>query len=378
MSLKTNLCLGFVALTCFPALPPAPARAETPGFLKIFSRNPSRQVSATPRELSEEDGPWLILASTFVGEDSESRALRLAEEIRRDLRLPAFIYKENFDYTGDVAQLDTGRLRYANQYEYDAFAVLVGEYDTVEHPAIEKDLKRLKSAKPAVFRDPDEVAAETNPVNPVTAVKALHRKLVESRDDGEAGPMANAFVTRNPMLPPEYFDSPQVDSFVRRLNEDKLHSLLECEGKYTVIVRTFEGYATIVGADQEEEFTPSMKRLDKFAADANKMVMALRKKGEEAYQFHDRQRSLVTVGSFDKLGRELPDGGFEYAPEIRRVIDKYQAFNVRPELARQIPSGAKGSAANNAAMIPFDVEPTPIAVPKVSKRSLYTATRGNR
>ena len=87
---------------------------------------------------------------------------------------------------------------------------------------------------------------------------------------------------------------------------------------------------------------------------------------------------MVTVGSFDTLGRELPDGRFEYSSEIRKVMKEYSAFNVRPELARQVPTGSKGMAGNNVAMIPFDVEPTPITVPKPTRRSLYGATFGNR
>ena len=108
------------------------------------------------------------------------------------------------------------------------------------------------------------------------------------------------------------------------------------------------------------------------------MTSELRKQGVEAYQFHDRYRSLVTVGSFDSLGRELPDGKFEYTPEIRAAIKRYSAFNVRPELARQVPAGTKGIAANGVGAIPFDVEPTPIAVPKSSKRSLYGSKIGMR
>lgn len=351
----------------------APAFAEPPSLLKMFARNPIRNVDSEPRELSEEDGPWLILASTFVGEGAKERAERLAEEIRTDMKLPAFTYNEQFDFTGDYAKLGSStRLRYANQYEYEAWAVLVGEYDTVEHPAIERDLQRLKTAEPQVLRDPDEVAAETSLSTPATIVKAMHRKWIKSQDT-KRGPMANAFVTRNPKLPPQYFEQPQVDSFVRKLNEDKEFSLLECEGKYTVVVRTFEGFGTIMDGKRENEFEPDMRRLDRFARDAARMTKALRKKGEQAFQYHDRQRSIVTVGSFDSLGRELPNGGFEYAAEIRKLMQRFKAFNVDPSLARQVPARVRGAAANNIAMIPFDVEPRPIAVPKVSKRSLYTA-----
>lgn len=345
--------------------------ADGPSLLKMFKRNPMGKVSAEPRELTEEDGPWLILASTLVGEGSKGRAQRLAGEIRRELKLPAYIYKESFDFTGDVNRVGaTQRMRYANQYEYAAYAVLVGEYDTVDHPDVDKHLQILKTATPDVLSDPDEVAAETSLANPVTAVKALHKKLLEYRKDKPAGPMANAFVTRNPLLPPEYFEAPEVDSFVRKLNEDVEHSLLDCGGKYTVVVKTFEGYGTIVDGKKDKEFKPSRDRLIQFAKDAAKMVKELRKQGVEAYQYHDRHRSLVTVGSFDVLGREFPDGRFEYAPEIRKVVNEFSAFNAQK--ARVVP-GKQGVAANHVAMIPFDVEPTPIAVPKLSKRSLYSA-----
>ena len=78
------------------------------------------------------------------------------------------------------------------------------------------------------------------------------------------------------------------------------------------------------------------------------------------------------------LSFEVPGGGFEYAPEIRSVVRKYSAFNVQPELANQVPASTRGVASNNVAMIPFDVEPKPMAVPKRTKRSLYGAALGMR
>jgi hypothetical protein len=360
------------------------ALAEKPSLLKMFGREaPSQSVGENALELTEEDGPWLILASTFVGEGSQKRAERLADEIRKELNLPAYIYREKFDFTGTINEGPTTsrRLRYANRYQYEAYAVLVGEYDTVAHPDIERDLKRVRTATPPIFQDAKEVAAETDRSTPVTTVKSITNKIFgQAAKEGKlkGGPMSQAFVTRNPMLPEEYFMSPPVDSFVRQMNEGLHHSLLECEGKYTVIVKTFEGLGDIVDGKRDDEFKPSESRLNKFAADAEKMTLKLRAKGVEAYQFHDRNRSIVTVGSFDELGRELPDGGFEYAQQIRAVMKEYSAFNVAPELARQVPAGAPGVASNNVDNIPFDVQPTPIAVPRVSKRSLYGAALGMR
>ncbi len=357
------------------------AKADTPSLLKMFKRAPAVEADASKTyELSEEDGPWLILATNFVGAGSKERAERLALEIRDELNLPAYIYKEKFDFTGTIGRdATTSRaVRYANRYRYDAYAVLVGEYDSVSHPSVERDLKKIRTAKPKVYENTDDMEAETNRSNPVTTVKAITHRLLTAGASKSRGPMGNAFVTRNPMLPEQYFAAPQVDSFVHQLNEGTEYSLMKCEGKYTVVVKTFEGLGKIIDMKKKDDIEPSMARLDKFAADADKMTRKLRAEGVEAYQFHDRSRSLVTIGSFDTLGRELPDGRFEYDAEIRKVMKEFSAFNVRPELAQQVPAGTKGVASNNVAMIPFDVEPTPISVPKPTRRSLYGATFGNR
>ncbi len=348
--------------------------ADPPSLLRMFGRAPAVEADASKKYvLSEEDGPWMILASTLVGEGSQERAQKLALEIRADLGLPAFIYNERFDFTGTVAfdQQTARKARYANRYQYDAYAVLVGEYDSIDHPNVERDLARIKLATPRVLADPNEMAAETNSRNPVTTVKAIATRLKKNRDDKPKGTMAGAFVTRNPMLPEEYFEAPVVDSFVHQLNEGLDHSLLQCDGKFTVVVKTFQGVATIEDSKKNRNFEPSASRMDRAANAATKMTKSLRDSGVEAYQFHDRDQSIVTVGSFDSLGRQLPDGQFQYDPKIQAMIQKYGALNVRPDLANQVPVGTKGVAANNVNMVPYDVQPTPIAVPKLSKRSLY-------
>ena len=102
-----------------------------------------------------------------MGVGSRQRAERLANEIRQQLELPAYIYKEKFDFTGTIAQDPTSskRLRYANRYQYDAYAVLVGEYDSVERPEVERDLKIIRTAMLPIFSDQNEVSAETNESN---------------------------------------------------------------------------------------------------------------------------------------------------------------------------------------------------------------------
>jgi hypothetical protein len=374
------------------------ATADGPSLLRMFSRGKNVvEVDPTkPYALTAEDGPWMILAHTFIGPGSQERAERLVLEIRRDYNMPAFLYEEDFDFSGEVNQNSSSqrpgagiaqaggaapfrrKMKYQNQIRYQAHAVLVGEYDTSQHPQIESDLDRIKKANCAVFGDKKEMEAETDFRNPVTAVKALHHRLSERFGDKEDGAMGNAFLTRNPMLPDDYFQAPQVDAFVRSLNDNKPHSLLNCDGKYTVVVRTFAGFNTIVDGKKDKEFEPNSKRLLQCGVDANRMVALMRAEGIEAYEFHDRTKSIVTVGSFETLGRELPDNGFEYAPEILRVMNEYRAFNLDPKLAEHVKQKTTQGVPVKcvAEQFPYDVEPLPIAVPKASKRSLYGAALG--
>lgn len=383
-------CTGILAALIVIATigSPAPAQADGPSLLRMFSRGAKVEVDTSKvYNLSEVDGPWMILAHTFVGPGSRERGERLVMEIRKDLNLPAFLYEQDFNFSGEVepgspirqaggASSYRRKMRYANQIRYQAHAVLVGEYDSAKHPRIESDLEKVKTAQCKVFGDAKEMEAETDIRNPVTAVKALHHRITQKLGDPKNGAMGNAFLTRNPMLPEDFFQAPEIDSFVRNLNEGVPHNLIDdCDGRFTVVVRTFSGYNTIVDGKKEKSFQPSGERLDQCAADANTMVGLLRKDGIEAYQFHDRTQSIVTIGSFDELGREIANGGFEYAAPILAVMDEYRAFNVDPHLANQVKRQTTQGVPVKcvAERFPFDIQPMPIAVPKASKRSLYSA-----
>ena len=51
---------------------------------------------------------------------------------------------------------------------------------------------------------------------------------------------------------------------------------------------------------------------------------ALRKQGVEAWEFHDRDCSFVTIGSFDSYGSQNADGTTEMEPEIYKLMEKYK------------------------------------------------------
>ena len=164
----------------------------------------------------------------------------------------------------------------------------------------------------------------------------------------------------------EYFAPKGVDSLVLRMNKDVPHSLLDCPGKYTVRVATFRGNVIIDQRKVEEiEKGGRMKsRLEQAAIDAHRLTEALREKGFEAYEFHDRHESFVTVGSFEWVGRPRADGKQEINPAVLRKIQQFSPIQ-QPLLDKSGRSVA-GLQPRSLQGIPFDVQPWPVEVPKRS------------
>ena len=107
-------------------------------------------------------------------------------------------------------------------------------------------------------------------------------------------------------------------------------------------------------------------RLAQAADKAERLTEALRMKGYEAYVFHDRYASIVTVGSFDSVGTHRADGRIEINPKIHAIM---KTFGVDQK-------SALGNAHNmvdkkKLAGIPFDPQPLPVEVPKKSLSSGY-------
>lgn len=354
-----------------------PAAGAPPSLMKMFGKSGDAAKKVNdPRQLTEVDGPWMILAHSFAGTDGRQQADQLADQLAAEFGMPTFIHEENFDFSGKVdSPTVQGRVaRYVNQSRYQAFAVLVGEYNAVDDPAIIKDLKRIKAARPAVFATEGEsTPPKANTETPLDAVRNIQKGLLARVGKSSLGPMRNAFATTNPMLPQEYFMTPEVDSFIMELNQPWKHNLLENQGKFTVVVATFSGLSTIADGKKDKEFTPNEDRMIKCAMLADKMTRGLREDGIEAYQFHDRHASMVTIGSFDRLGANVPGGKFEYDPAIRAVMETYCAGN-----KVEATASGPGLAPKHVASIPFDVKPTPIAVPRKSKRSIYSGKLGMR
>jgi hypothetical protein len=214
-------------------------------------------------------------------------------------------------------------------------------------------------------------------------------------------------MTRNPLLPPDFFQSPDLEKFVYDMNRQpgyNEHSLLDCKNKYTVRVLTFRGDSEFVSwgkSSSSGDETNGPSSLEQAAERAYIAMKALRVAGYEAYQYHDREQSIVTVGGYDQLGTTDTTNRFVYSPEIRAVIERFSSDGntadtskfdlnfgkaVQPRLLldlvdqRKIPELYQGTRQEQLAYysklsVGFDIKPTPMAIPRYTASRIYAGSR---
>lgn len=378
-------CLRYVVFVFAMSLM-VPAVAEPPSILGMFRKK--QPLSDESLTLKAEHGPWLILAATLPGDDARVKSVSLAREIRSKLNMPSFVMEKatgvtqtlatreriKTDYAGNVVPYELA-VRYANGGQERVFVVLVGEFSSIDDPRIPEILQQVRTLQPEalVSKPTDASDAEKSASNNWMVQK--YRSLMWTRTDrkDDLGPMGAAFVTRNPLLPDDYFEAPKVDDFVVDLNKNVEHSLLDCPGKFTVRVASFTGRAVtdFGNGSRASELSETTDALDRAALKAHKLTEALRREGEEAYEFHDRFGSYVMVGSFDSLGQELASGQFQYNPGITAILRARCGYRIVD--TRDPSTGAMGKTTSLKSLdkIPFDIEGKPMAVPRAATSKLY-------
>jgi hypothetical protein len=344
------------------------------------------RVEAEPDKeyrLAEENGPWMILACSFSGENGKEEARELVLELRKRYKLPAYLYEKMFELDAGARGRGVDRFgeplktRYRRGASYEEIAVLVGDYNSVDDSEAQETLRKLKYYQPDCLKLQKDAPTAMN----LAAFRLIQKVvLAPGNEKKKKGPMGHAFITTNPILPDEYFVPKGLDPLVIKANEGVEHCLLDCPGKYTVQVAHFTGKVVIKQRDVQaiESGLQELKEGEGLAAAADKahrLTVALRQKGFEAYEFHDRYASLVTVGSFDSVGTPRPDGKTEINPQIRTIIENFKA---KPQNIPGQPPGAM--VPQTLVGIPFDVQPIPVMVPKRSIGASYArqATLGNR
>jgi hypothetical protein len=357
-----------------------PGSAPAQGWLPTsWFSSPAADPQAM-HPLAEKDGPWLILATTCRGETARDDARQLVQELRARHKLRAYTHEKSFDYTGEQQGMGLNpdgspkRMRYANAAKVIEVAVLVGDFASFEDPRGQKALRTVKELRPEALGGP---AAKNRLVADFLQANSQHTKA-SSRP-----PLHAALLIPNPLLPQDYFARQEVDDFVLAMNAEVEHGLLDCPGRYTVRVATFTGAGSFAtgetspppaeaGLVDVNRFLAALKgsgwtdpqlrqldaesRLVEAADNAHRLTEALRRAGWQAWEFHDRDESIVCVGSVDQLAVPGPDGRPVPHPEITRIAT---ALGPDPAaLARgQVMPRAFGG-------ILLDVQPKPIDVPR--------------
>lgn len=334
-----------------------------------------KRVEADPNKeyvLNKKNGPWMIMVASFAGDNAEDEAKALVMELRKDHNVPAYIHRQGFDFTGKVVGLGVTpegkpkEFSYANATKFDEIAVLAGNFPSIDPneqvgKQAQRILSRIRSIEPKSAARLDADGDSTTTMR-LIGLRTFYRKNSATAKSKKTGPFAKAFMTRNPIFPIEEFANHTIDPFVREMNGDRKHTLLKNPKRYTVLVAKFEG-ATAFG---EKEFNGEIarskeSRLEKAAEKAEKLTMELRKSGVEAYQYHDRHESIVTIGGFDEIGMVMPDGKkTELEPKLAAIMTRYEADKIA------LPNGQFGLQPKKIAGIELSASPQIILVPKES------------
>lgn len=335
-----------------------------------------KRIEADPNksyELTPECGPWLIMATSFAGEGADREAHDLVLELRSKFKLNAYVFSKHFDYTDrnlpGIGIRPNGapvQMRYYNEAAFDEVAVMVGDFDAVDDPKLQKTLEKIKYARPECL----DLTAKKTSTQRFAGLREFHRMITPDHAKKAKGPMRHAIAATNPLLPAEYFAPKGVDQFVVDMNRDVEHSLLDCPGKYSVRVATFRGNVVLDQKKiQEIESGRKFKsKLEEAAWKAHRLTELLRQKGVEAYEFHDRHESVVTVGSFDSLGTPMLDGRTNLVQGIVAIMNAFGPEKVAGRLAGTQQVGLQPRALDG---IPFDVQPVPVEVPRRSIAADY-------
>lgn len=330
-------------------------------------------------QLTQKNGPWLVMAAVFADYDAhvaQSKAVELVRELRAN-RMDAYIFVRNTGNDNVVegtpywvyneedpesAPTVSTRYRVANPGTNVEYAVLVGNFPSLEDSRAAKMLDKIRSLQPKCMAGPNAVS---------------HPLFGMTERNPNAGPLSRAFLVANPLIERERFVAPGLDPVVLAANKSiKKYSLLDCPGTYTVQVAVLKGITTLnqrAIADIQRYETDEVEIKGQTLAEADeravKLCEALRAKGYDAYVFRDHYASIVTVGSFDQVGSQQ-NGQFVVRPEIMDIFQKFSAScdpsrglaGIMRKTIRDIPGGR--TPKGDVASVPFDVTPRVVVVPR--------------
>lgn len=315
--------------------------------------------------LGPQHGPWMIMAAALRDVPEERRtaggmsAWEAADQLVYELRMqgiPAYTYLQDLqmgelkESSGKAAEHD--KRKYIARHE--AIAVLAGSFPSPDDPLAQRVLSYLKND--------------------------FHPKFLNDSSNGgilprlasRKAPLGRAHMTTNPLMPDSEVKRRTVDPVVQKLNAGEEYSLMNNKGKYSLKIATFRGSSIVqVGNSVNEKAARHFDKvfgsnLDESGVKAWELTQALRSARKfgydedfEAYVFHDRFESFVTVGSFNS----------EQDPRLIALAKRFRAREQQQDgnvvtiaevftIPRRIPAGS----------VPekfwlFDTVPTLVRVP---------------
>ncbi|MBR2695082.1 MAG: hypothetical protein IKE69_12830 [Thermoguttaceae bacterium] len=360
MSKTSKWAVIFLAAVIAGGIGLTKASAQGLGLFRAISG-----VEAEPNKeypLTDSDGLWFIMASKFTGTEARKTANRLVYELRKKYKLPAYMFRYD-NHDDDLRQLGGGN----RSYQYltappEVYAVLIGSFPSADDPALQETLTKVKRTQPESLKN--------NPESKMV-IKEFEMLAQNHKEYVGYGPLGKAHAVPNPMIPKEYFaQKGVVDSFLEKINSDSKFSLLRNPKMYTVRVATFAG-KSVMDKDSagDSKWNKSSSEFQDAGVKAAALCAALRKQGVEAWEFHDRDCSFVTIGSFDSFGTPNADGTTEMDPEIFKLMEKYKGKIVDAKGGYEAYTAnveIKGKGREKVKVeIPFDIQPVIIMVPQL-------------
>jgi hypothetical protein len=283
--------------------------------LILVSSSDAAQIEAIHGKhyaLTKRHGPWMIMVASFNKpaefEKNEGMSpMQAAEELVYELRrkaIPAYIFEQDEEF-GNLTTVDRraqGEHKAKTRNWAGGICVLAGNYRTSKDPVAQETLAYIKKFQPKFLRDV-EAQAQAGQGQVITRSQSGG---VFRTSANRPGPLSGAFMTTNPKLTEEDLALRKRDPFILRLNTGSDYSLMTNPAKFTVVVATFQGKSEIYSEGTEHKVQPISANLSNAAERAWELCTALRRaksygydRDYDAWIYHDRYSSIVTVGSFE-------------------------------------------------------------------------------
>ncbi len=280
-----------------------------------FGQNRQDVVPGDSFAVTPEAGPYMIIVTSYRGEQSGKIARDLCQEIRTRYKMSAYTYDwgaerrrqqdEELRQRREVqlnwlkergATLDQP-LRQKKHHIDDEHAVFVGGFK--DWDAARKELDRIKKLDP-----PKSVPLDTIFVGSINQAKKENKKDAKA----ELNPFLQSFVVRNPTIKTDRQSEPEKpDPLLKSLNAHEKYSLAQAKKPWTLVVKEYYGTTVIQPQSAPDTMLKKLfgekprSLLEAGAHDAREIVRGLRAMNVEAYVLHTRYGSVVTVGSYDSL-----------------------------------------------------------------------------